>query len=54
MFKQDFDINIFKNFFGYLKLNVVSNLTVNFLDLSIKLNTITGAIFLSIIVCNTL
>ena len=42
MFKQDFDINIFKNFFGYLKLNVVSNLTVNFLDLSIKLNSLTG------------
>ena len=42
MFRKDFDINIFKNFFGYLKLNVISNTTVNFLDLSIKLNTITG------------
>ena len=39
--KKHLNINFFKFFFGYLKLNVVGGKTVNFLDLNISLNPIT-------------
>ena len=34
--------NYLKNFFGYLKLNIVGDKIVNFLDLKITLNEITN------------
>ena len=45
---HDFDINILKNFFGYLKLNVVGGKTVNFLDLNINLNSLTNKLNFSL------
>ena len=39
--RNGFDINILKNHFGYLVLNVVGGKTVNFLDLVISLNPLT-------------
>ena len=44
---KNFDLNILKNSFSYLKLNIVNATIVNFLDLNIKLNKITGSFFLS-------
>ena len=48
VFRNDFDLNIFKNFFGYLKLNVICNSTVNFLDLLIKFDPVTGKLIFSL------
>ena len=48
IFREDFDLNIFKNFFGYLKLNVISNKVVNFLDLLIRIDSITGKLIFSL------
>ena len=45
---NDFDINILKNFFGYLKLNVVGGKIVNFLDLNINLNSLTNKLNFSL------
>ena len=43
-----FDINILTNSFDYLKLNVVSEESVNFLDLVISLDPITGYLIFSL------
>ncbi len=40
--KKDFDMNFLKNHFEYLSLNIITEKTVNFLDLLISLDTITG------------
>ena len=40
-FNRNFDINILKSHFGYLKLNIVSEEEVTFLDLKISLNKFT-------------
>ncbi|CAF1113579.1 unnamed protein product, partial [Brachionus calyciflorus] len=42
--KCDFDISILSNFFDTLKLNIVGGEEVNFLDLLIKIDKITGKI----------
>ena len=43
-----FDINILKNFFGNLKLNIVCHTIVNFLDLIISLNPNSGSLSFSL------
>ena len=45
---KNFDLNILKNSFSYFKLNIVNATIVNFLDLNIKLNKITGSLIFSL------
>ncbi len=45
---NSFDLNILKKAFGYLTLNVITNSTVNFLDLNITLDKITGKLNFSL------
>ena len=45
---KDFDMNFLKNHFNYLTLNIVTEKTVNFLDLLISLDRITGMLVFSL------
>ena len=50
IFDKNFDLNIFKNHFGYLKLNIVNEKVVNFLDLNIKLDPINCSLIFSLFI----
>lgn len=45
---EDFDINLLKNHFDYLNLNIFTSDIVNFLDLNISQNKVTGFINFSV------